>query len=1539
MLNIPGWSQDNNIIITELINGYDILDAPQKQAFHDLVGPDASPHIETLILSNRELSATADPSHCVNELLTIIARRTSVAPMPFPFLHLFCQSQLMKGIKALDSAGLLTVEAIRTMTKRPKTDQLGDILSILQGFSLLSPEHCTIILSEITPTANSRQPSEYIAKSLGILLKKKMANVANIQKLMQCDPHKSCIAIDCLDRLGWFTPLFGQANFETMIKPDMINKLSYLIHIMNSKSATNKIWSNTENVLRSKKREHLFPLLERINEADFLNQEIIDLLLKCSTVEFVLEIFDKTPTDLLTEENCKKILHWIKLAHEAAYTPQSLSPYFTKSIQFLECLQLAGLFTHSVAQTNFNAFFNYLSSQIDPDRTKWQGCKIMDQLIAINIFNGSHHQQKFEILMKTSPSVVQITDTILLLENIGLLETDLALFHSLQHPLSYAQALEILVKSNCFNETFRQKFYNHMIKAGSPCSYAEAYCTLSKENLYFNETKRKKVTFNDIKSCSDPSAVVKILQHLATHEMLTNDNLKIIKEKKIDTQLWTAINHIQQSSIPLTHIDLKILLQAHRPSPEIIATILVKLKEAGMPINDVNQNYLARILNHIDPLDVTDAILCLKQLTLDEEAYQFYQDAVFNRGTGIIKLSSDPRFMPPDELSALIRCKRAYALFKGNIYSIRDDSSIITVEHHTLTPNDLMNCTKLFQIKKNTACAISNENLNIIQTATNQTKADNSCLSFAQTIAILHDEQILTAKFRLQYLRQVLTHTSPVALAQAIVIIQLNATVYSTEILLEAMIAHPEPLELIHAITHLLVNSIDGPYLNTLIASSQPLKLAEGMVALNQKDLLTDHYMQHHFIHLANHPTPLLYANALLILHHANLLDGVLNDPQFNQNFETMNKNAETYARTIVFFNRHDLLKSKITRRQGHLTSYFSSMVKNIEANHLLNILEVFESIDMKGFKIDGPLVQATLSCLYPEQIHKMLPQIIKLATHIDSTHYCKTILITLLKHTDPQRAMVNCHYLHKNNLLKIDSIETTMHIVSCHSNEIFTLTKYSKLTQAYLNQLQLSPIYCDALNIFDKLSTKIDNPASYLPIMMADRYPRDFIKSIHCLQTAGLITSANVELLKHRQHADSWLQKMLNTGLLNQLSFDRLMHYFSILGEIFHILYRIPEHKFTHLVFSQIITICQTNNENPNTAIRMISDYIQHTVLEIPRGFHPRHGAIELNTKQSTHTTSVHQSVSASAAKLWQRYREKIEHEINESIIKINDYITHLPETPENLIAQRCWLRLKTQRFLLFRDVVSNVTTAQLIVLFWSAIHDLDARIYNKIDPEATVLAEGRALFVQALYELQRDGNINEHDIDDGDKKDKGPSCCSGTFNKFIEKLNTVHPDVELIVITREGASNRLQILVRKLCFERMIERINVAKDNGETLDPATIDNAIEQLWPEIQTSVSDLIFTEFCSIFKHDKENVGFITLLEAGSEVSFTAEQVQTLKELNTLVAAGKKHPRDEDEDEQQHSSRVRLGLFAPPQQNDQDDNLSSASIEQEGPVFGK
>ena len=176
------------------------------------------------------------------------------------------------------------------------------------------------------------------------------------------------------------------------------------------------------------------------------------------------------------------------------------------------------------------------------------------------------------------------------------------------------------------------------------------------------------------------------------------------------------------------------------------------------------------------------------------------------------------------------------------------------------------------------------------------------------------------------------------------------------------------------------------------------------------------------------------------------------------------------------------------------------------------------------------------------------------------------------------------------------------------------------------------------------------------------------------------------------------------------------------------------------------------------------------------------------INPGQSTHTASVHRTVSESAIRLAKRYGSMIEAPgLEETIKKLQAQVLSLPGR-KNQAAKDCIKRI-TKVDYFYTDDKSGITTRQLLALIFLAISDDKTRRCSH--------EEAMARFVQGLYEIQRGYNLDGHGVDNGE--DDRPICTGGTFNKLIATLVGVHPDFEIRYITRETAALKLPKVVQE--------------------------------------------------------------------------------------------------------------------------------------------
>lgn len=244
-----------------------------------------------------------------------------------------------------------------------------------------------------------------------------------------------------------------------------------------------------------------------------------------------------------------------------------------------------------------------------------------------------------------------------------------------------------------------------------------------------------------------------------------------------------------------------------------------------------------------------------------------------------------------------------------------------------------------------------------------------------------------------------------------------------------------------------------------------------------------------------------------------------------------------------------------------------------------------------------------------------------------------------------------------------------------------------------------------------------------------------------------------------------------------------------------------------------------------------------------------------QINTPQSTHTASVHQSISESAVRLMSRYGSKM------SLDVVCKEILALPEGLQKSAAKRAITRL-TRSGYEFTDPQSGVSIKQLLALVYIAIHD------NKPKEDGV-----SSLFVTALYEIQRGYNLSATDIDD--EAPDNPICPAGAFNKLIEKLQGIHPDCEVLVITKQLASLKLPVVVREVTLQYLVTQANT-ETRQQALEFTSLMNQLELdgiavVWPIINDEVANRMFEEFGCLYQ-DKDDLSFTAFIDSGECVSF-------------------------------------------------------------------
>jgi hypothetical protein len=308
----------------------------------------------------------------------------------------------------------------------------------------------------------------------------------------------------------------------------------------------------------------------------------------------------------------------------------------------------------------------------------------------------------------------------------------------------------------------------------------------------------------------------------------------------------------------------------------------------------------------------------------------------------------------------------------------------------------------------------------------------------------------------------------------------------------------------------------------------------------------------------------------------------------------------------------------------------------------------------------------------------------------------------------------------------------------------------------------------------------------------------------------------------------------------------------------------RIPPHLITQDFINRFFQLCeQARRERSYDAVAqiIIADITQ--LIRMGEEVLPvvdRNALAEREDRQNTHIASVHKTVSESALRLKTRYGAKLEGDgLQVTLAAATSWVRALPEelqdpVGKNAAAKRCIDRIGKSSFV---DPQSQTKTPELLALTWLAIHDDSQRI--------GLVEDARNLWIDGLYEMQRGYNLSAVGVDDGKKEDR-PSCEAGTFNKFIEKLQGVHPDAVIIHISNARASDKLQSVVKE-----EVKRY-LAGLPSSTLNEVFVElekSGLEIIWDKIQPEIARRIFEEFGSLYRGNQDPE-FIQLISFGKDV---------------------------------------------------------------------
>lgn len=380
--------------------------------------------------------------------------------------------------------------------------------------------------------------------------------------------------------------------------------------------------------------------------------------------------------------------------------------------------------------------------------------------------------------------------------------------------------------------------------------------------------------------------------------------------------------------------------------------------------------------------------------------------------------------------------------------------------------------------------------------------------------------------------------------------------------------------------------------------------------------------------------------------------------------------------------------------------------------------------------------------------------------------------------------------------------------------------------------------------------------------VIVGHKNPSSVAHVLIALYKAGLLEQDNRDAIARHPHPHHVI-RVLHTFdyaglLLDQSRFNAILTYSTIFfeGHADGMWARIPDHLFTDDVFHQMIRIAEQYRDAPELGQTTFSHYVNFLIRYIPVA------PPVLNDSQSTHTTSIHQSVSESATKLLENFRELISSEIllQKHLEEVSVWVNTLPSKQlKHDSAKRCIERIKT---LEFKDPGSGVSVKQLLALAWLAIH-----AEEKTDE---AIKDAKLLLIDGLYEIQRGYNLSDIGVDNKSLTDLN-ICPAGTFNKLVEKLYGIHSGVQLVYVTKAGATAKFQIVVREEAIAYFaLQPSDVRQDLRDRILGA---EGIEAIWANISDKVANRLLGEFESAYPGGNRNIDFKALMATGIDVSIT------------------------------------------------------------------
>ena len=365
--------------------------------------------------------------------------------------------------------------------------------------------------------------------------------------------------------------------------------------------------------------------------------------------------------------------------------------------------------------------------------------------------------------------------------------------------------------------------------------------------------------------------------------------------------------------------------------------------------------------------------------------------------------------------------------------------------------------------------------------------------------------------------------------------------------------------------------------------------------------------------------------------------------------------------------------------------------------------------------------------------------------------------------------------------------------------------------------------------------ANKILNTENF-DVIKAHAFPKNISAALICLNSASILTYENREAIKGFE-CFYMVRYLKDVNFLNQHTLNQSIQYGDIIfsQRMDTILSWIPDGQFNQALFDRIIEFCNQANGNVERAHQSIWNHVVQVF-----NLQPHQQAEGIQGAQTTHTASVHRTASESAKRLKENYYASLEKQgLEKVILEVRNWINLAFESDIGNPVRKAAYRLTALGYD-FTDPGSQVSTRLLLALVWNALLD-DSKRQGTVE-------DAKKLLMTAFYEIQREYNLDEASIDKGGVD--APACSAGTFNKILEKMQGVLPDVHLEFITKATAALKMKAVVNEEAIKYLS---SLPKDENykKLLDLMKGGEGVGPIWDEIKDSVANRIYDEFESIF----------------------------------------------------------------------------------------